>query len=403
MMIDKTGSIKIHKNPDLIDVNNNAEKGKTIFSIKGIDKIADSLIKNPEKTYTYINNQNEKYIIITRFIPEFKWYLIVEVSKEEITQEARDSFMKNILIGLLITIIIIILSISLLNRYFINPFKRITEILKNISSGKLNSTIEIKGRDEIGQILIALKQLQENTTNIVSEIQSIANNIISAGNEINYSSRELAHGANMQASNIEEVSSSMEEMVGNIHQNTENAKETEKISGLASHNVTVMSKSSEESLGTVALIANKINIVNEIAFQTNLLALNAAVEAARAGEKGKGFAVVADEVKKLAERSKIAAYEINKLSLESLEATRKAKNAVEKTLPEIQKTSTLVQNIVAANLEQISGAEQVNQAIQQLNNIAQQNASTADKLNHSSELFEKNAKKLKETISYFKM
>jgi len=403
MMVDQKGLIKIHKNSELIDINNKGEKGKTIFSIKGIDLIADSLLKNPEKIYTYTNSLNEEYLIITKYIPEFKWYLIVEVSKDEITEQPRAAFIKNIFIGLLITIISILLSAFLLTKYLLNPIKMIIEILKNISNGQLNSNIQVESQDEIGQILIALKQMQDNTTNIVQNIQIIATSIIDASGEISRNSKQLSNGANLQASNIEEVSASMDEMVSNIQQNTFNAKETEKISGNASNSVSMMGSSSEKSLETIFLIANKINIINDIAFQTNLLALNAAVEAARAGEKGKGFAVVAAEVRKLAERSKIAADEINQLSLESVEATKMAKEMITNTLPEILKTSSLVQNIVLANMEQISGAEQVNNAIQQLNNIAQQNNITAEKLTESAVLFEKQAEKLYDNISFFKL
>ncbi len=403
MMVDQKGSVKIHKNPDLIDINNKEENGKTIFSIEGIDRIADSLLKHPEKTYNYVNSAKEEYLIITRYIPEFKWYLIIEVSKDEITRQPRIAFLKNILIGLSVTLIIILLSTFLLNSYLITPFNKIIEIIRNISKGQLNSTIEINRKDEIGQIMIALKQMQNNTTEIIQNIQMVAGSIVTASTEINQSSNQLAKGANIQASNVEEVSASMEEMVSNIQQNTDNAKETEKISVYASDSVSIIGKSAEKSLQTVRLIADKINIINDIAFQTNLLALNAAVEAARAGEKGKGFAVVATEVRKLAERSKIAADEINKLSVESVDATQKAKELIIDTLPQIQKTSALVQHMVIANLEQISGADQINHAIQQLNQIAQQNASTSENLTASAEIFEKHAENLKKTISFFKV
>jgi methyl-accepting chemotaxis protein len=402
MMVDRNGSIKIHKNPDLIDINNKGDKGKTIFSLTGIDQIADSILKHPDKAFSYKNEHKEEYITITKYIPEFKWYLVVEVSKNEITQKPREDFIKNILIGLAITVLIILVSISLINKHLISPFRSITAIIRKISEGHLNINIDTGRNDEIGHIMAALKQMQENTTLIIRNIQEIAGLVISASHEINKSSGELSRGANIQASNVEQVSASMEEIVANIQQNTENAKETEKISSVAAKSVSLIGESSGQSLQTVTFIADKINIINEIAFQTNLLALNAAVEAARAGENGKGFAVVASEVRKLAERSKIAAEEINKLSHESVEVTKQAKDLNSNTLPEIQKTSQLVQSIVIANMEQISGAEQVNNAIQQLKHIAQQNASTSEKLTGSADLFNKQAEKLKETVSFFK-
>ncbi len=402
MMVDENGSVKIHKNQDLIDIKNSHEKGKTIQTIDGISSVASELLNNPNNSYTYKDSKGEEYIVVTRFIPEFKWYLIVEVSKSEVIEQPRALFLKNILFGIIITIIIIFVSIMGVNRVLINPINNIVGIIKNISTGRFDTKIETSRKDEMGQILVALQQMQQNTSSIVMDIQKSANSIMAAGNQINSSSQQLSQGASEQASSIEEVSASMEEMVSNIHQNSDNAKETADISSQAATKVSTVGSSSEQSLNTVAVIADKINIINDIAFQTNLLALNAAVEAARAGELGKGFAVVASEVRKLAERSKVAADEINQLSNQSVDVTKKAKELMEQTFPEIERTSDLVQKIVASSVEQISGAEQVNSAILQLNNVAQQNAATAEQLAGSAELFKQQAEKLENSISYFK-
>jgi methyl-accepting chemotaxis protein len=401
MMVDKDGAIKVHKDQSLIDISNKGEKGKTIHSIDGISSVANNLLMDSEKAYAYQSVEGE-YIVIARYIPELNWYLIVEVSKTELTKEPRNLFYYSLLFGIVIMLVIIYLSVLLVNNAFIKPTRRIIEFIKEISEGKLNASIEMERTDELGAILTALRQMQKTTAGIANEILESSGSIINVSQQISDSSHRLSQGASEQAANVEEVSASMEEMVANIHQNTENAKETETISSSAAHSVEVMNESSERSLNMVSLIADKITIINDIAFQTNLLALNAAVEAARAGEAGKGFAVVASEVRKLAERSKTAADEINQLSNQSLEVTSKAKELIVKTFPEIQKTSNLVQNIAAASVEQISGAEQVNSAIQQVNSVAQVNAATAEQLSASSELFKDQAMRLKESISFFK-
>ncbi|MFK5949406.1 MAG: methyl-accepting chemotaxis protein [Methylococcales bacterium] len=143
--------------------------------------------------------------------------------------------------------------------------------------------------------------------------------------------------------------------------------------------------------------------MNDIAFQTNLLALNAAVEAARAGDQGKGFAVVAAEVKRLAERSRDSANEIIEVSQKGASVSEQARELMNKNLPEIKRTSELIQEITAATLEQKSGAIQVNESVQQLNSITQQNASSAEELASSAEELTTKSKMLTELISFFKL
>jgi methyl-accepting chemotaxis protein len=150
-------------------------------------------------------------------------------------------------------------------------------------------------------------------------------------------------------------------------------------------------------------IARKINAINDIAFQINILALNAAVEAARAGIYGKGFGVVADEVGKLADRSKLAALEIDQLTARSYIVAKESGISLEKIAPEIQKTAVLVQDIVNASIEQNAGSDQINSAIQQLNNVTQQNASSAEQLASSVENLHLLAEKLNKLIAFFKI
>ncbi|MFO8021805.1 MAG: methyl-accepting chemotaxis protein, partial [Perlabentimonas sp.] len=206
-----------------------------------------------------------------------------------------------------------------------------------------------------------------------------------------------------QASSAEEVSSSMEQMAANIQQNTDNAQQTEKITINVSQGVEKVGNASKESLESIKNIAEKINIINDIAFQTNILALNAAVEAARAGEHGKGFAVVAAEVRKLAERSKLAADEIVTLATSSVTVTEEASELMANLVPEIEKTAKLVQEISAASIEQNSGSDQINSAIQQLNQVTQQNAAASEELATSSEELSSQAEQLKDLIGYFKV
>jgi methyl-accepting chemotaxis protein len=238
---------------------------------------------------------------------------------------------------------------------------------------------------------------------VVISIRSGAENINAASQQISASSQQISQGASEMASSTEEISSSMEQMVSNIQQNADNAQQTDHISEKATASMVEMSKVGRESFDSINTIAAKITIINDISFQTNLLALNAAVEAARAGEHGRGFAVVAAEVRKLAERSKLAADEIENLSKNSLKVTEKTRESLDSLVPEIQKTSQLVKEISAASIEQNAGADQINSALQQLNVVTQQNAASSEEMATSAEELTSQAESLKETVSYFKL
>ena len=195
----------------------------------------------------------------------------------------------------------------------------------------------------------------------------------------------------------------MEKIASNIQQNAENATQTEKISLKAVSEIKLGYKATNDTATTMKKIAETITIINDIAFQTNILALNAAVEAARAGEHGKGFAVVASEVRKLAERSRIAADEIQNLSSKGVSVSHEAGEKLSNIVNEIERTAQLVQDIAAASHEQSSGTEQINNAIQQLNDVTQQNASSSTQLATNSEELQAQAEQLKSMVSSFKL
>jgi methyl-accepting chemotaxis protein len=192
-------------------------------------------------------------------------------------------------------------------------------------------------------------------------------------------------------------------MTANIRQNADNAIQTEKIATKAADDAQQGGDAVNQTVVAMKEIADKIMIIEEIARQTNLLALNAAIEAARAGEHGKGFAVVAAEVRKLAERSQIAAGEINELSTSSVDVAEKAGNVLNALVPDIRKTAELVQEISAASREQDAGAGQIAKSIQQLDAVIQQNASTSEEMASTSEELSGQSEQLAEIVSFFKV
>ncbi|ADQ85792.1 methyl-accepting chemotaxis sensory transducer [Methylovorus sp. MP688] len=211
----------------------------------------------------------------------------------------------------------------------------------------------------------------------------------------------MSQATNEQAASVEQTSASVEEMSASINQNTENAKVTEGISAKASTDANEGGAAVVQTVEAMKSIANKISIIDDIAYQTNLLALNAAIEAARAGEHGKGFAVVAAEVRKLAERSQVAAQEIGELASNSVGTAEKAGKLLEEMVPNINKTSDLVQEITAASQEQSSGAAQINVAMNQMSQITQQNASSSEELAATAEEMSGQAEQLQQLIAFF--
>ena len=247
------------------------------------------------------------------------------------------------------------------------------------------------------------RSITKPVNRIIKTLNEGAQQVASASGQISSASQQLAEASSQQAASLEEASSSLEEMSSMTRQNADNATETEKIALKSAENAGEGGKAVNETVSAMKIIIQKISIIEEIAGQTNLLALNAAIEAARAGEHGKGFAVVASEVRKLSERTKNAAVEINKLSVSSMEVAEKASGIFTLIIPDIQKTAELVQEISAASNEQSSGADQINKAFQQLDAVIQQNLAASEELSSTAEELTGQALNLQNTIRFFKI
>src|SRR6478736_3301979 len=277
----------------------------------------------------------------------------------------------------------------------------IRQIADEMANGNLSLKFDAQ-RKRIG-IYGAIVQLSDQLKSIVTKIVEGAENVTSASLQMSSTSQEMSQGSQEQAASAEEISSSMEQMAANIQQNTDNAQQTEKIAIKAADDMKEGNAAVGQAVDSLKKIAEKIGIIGEIARQTNLLALNAAVEAARAGDHGKGFAVVAAEVRKLAERSQLAAEEINGLSSSSVTVADRSGRLLEQIVPNIQNTAKLVQEIAASSTEQNTGANQINNAIQQFNSVIQQNAAGAEEIASSSEELSAQAESLRDTVSFFRL
>ncbi|MCG8578681.1 MAG: methyl-accepting chemotaxis protein [Bacteroidales bacterium] len=330
------------------------------------------------------------------------WQVSVQVPMEVVLKKANQKVLIQISSGIALMLIVLFVLVIYLRRVTA-PLGELSDLTRLIAEGDLTRSVDIRSNDEVGELAVNNSMMVEKLKTIIENISDTSSQFVSSSKELNSLSQSVSQGANEQAASVEEVSSSMEEMSANIRQNMDNASESKVIATNATNSMKRMSEAGKASLESIQNISEKITIINEIAMQTNILALNAAVEAVRAGDSGRGFAVVAGEVRKLAERSKTAAEEIEELSNSSVLITEETSQMLEKILPEIDKSSNLTQEIALSSIEQNTGSEQINNAVQELNKVTQQNASASEQMAASAEELEQQANALKELISHFRI
>ena len=290
-----------------------------------------------------------------------------------------------------------------ISRAITKPLNEAVKVANQLANGDLTARIDVTSKDETGQLLAAMKAMVDKLGQVIGEVRGAATALSSASEEVSATAQSMSQGTSEQAASVEETSASVEQMSASINQNTENAKVTDGMAAKAAKEADEGGEAVRETVEAMKSIAEKISIIDDIAYQTNLLALNAAIEAARAGEHGKGFAVVAAEVRKLAERSQVAAQEIGEVAQGSVGLAEKAGKLLDEIVPSIKKTSELVQEISAASEEQSSGAGQINNAMEQLNKVTQQSASSSEELAATAEEMSGQAEQLQQLMGFFKI
>jgi len=283
------------------------------------------------------------------------------------------------------------------------PVTEAVEVLTLVEQGDLTRTVKGNYKGQLGEFKDTVNNTVSKLSQTIAEVINAAGQLGNASEQIGSTSQSLSQASSEQAASVEETSASIEQMSASINQNAENAKITDGMAGKASQEATEGGVAVKQTVEAMKNIANKIGIIDDIAYQTNMLALNAAIEAARAGDHGKGFAVVAAEVRKLAERSQVAAREIGALAETSVKTAESAGKLLDEIVPSIAKTSDLVQEIAAATQEQSSGVSQINTAMNQMNQITQQNASASEELASTAEEMTGQAEQLQNLMGFFKI
>jgi len=305
----------------------------------------------------------------------------------------------------------------LITRSITGPLNRAVQLASTVASGDLTSQVEVSGKDELAQLMQALKDMNDSLVRIVGEVRQGTDTIATASSQIAAGNQDLSSRTEQQASSLQETAASMEELTSTVQQNAENARQANQLAVSAS-SVAVRGGSVVaqvvDTMGAINTSSKKIvdiiGVIDGIAFQTNILALNAAVEAARAGEQGRGFAVVAAEVRSLAQRSAEAAKEIKALIDDSVqkvgEGSRQVAQAgstMDEIVGSVQRVTDIMAEITAASQEQTSGIGQINQAITQMDQVTQQNAALVEEAAAAAQSLQEQAEGLSQVVSVFRL
>ncbi len=304
-----------------------------------------------------------------------------------------------------------------ITRSITQPINEAVRVAKTVAAGDLTTEVRVYGRDECGQLLQSLQDMNDSLVNIVNQVRSGANSMATATHEIADGNMDLSSRTEEQASALEETAASMEELSSAVKQNYEAGKHANQLAEAAAlvaakggavvgqvvHTMEAINSSSKK-------IADIIGVIDGIAFQTNILALNAAVEAARAGEQGRGFAVVASEVRSLAGRSADAAKEIKILIgasvgnvTEGCKLVEQAGSTMDEIVVHVRRVADLMGEVTASTQDQSSGIEQINQAVGQMDTVTQQNAALVEEAAAASQSLEQQAKALVQVVSVFQL
>ncbi|WP_136419583.1 methyl-accepting chemotaxis protein [Herbaspirillum sp. ST 5-3] len=388
--------------------------------LKGQDELIRRINSgSPEDAKAYLSNELRPVLAAYKKLIGEQLQLQKQFA-QEFAESAAQTYAntRNLMIGLGALILAFAAALAYIITVSITrPLAKALKVANTVASGDLTSHIDVRSTDEMGQLLHALKLMNESLVDTVAMVRTGTETIATASSEVASGSLDLSSRTEEQASSLEETASSMEELTSTVKQNADNARQAnamaETASNVAAKGGEVIAKvvvTMDEINSSSTRITDIISVIDGIAFQTNILALNAAVEAARAGEQGRGFAVVAAEVRNLAQRSAAAAREIKTLiedSTAKVENGGKLVNEAGATMQEIVRSvkhvTDIMAEITAASLEQTTGIEQINQAINQMDEVTQQNAALVEQASAASEAMQEQAAKLAQTVSIFKL
>jgi len=342
-----------------------------------------------------------KYLLTCVAMPSVDWHYVQLVPYRAILAPVYS--LSALLIGASLGIIALLSGViyTLTRRVIATPLAKGVEIANQLADGNLLVTIPRGNNDEIGQLLFAMQRMVEKFKEMVTKVKDAADTVAIESRNLRTSVEAMSQGASQQAAAAQETSASMEEMTANMRQNVENAKVAEQIALKSKEDARQGGLAVTKTIAAMHTIEERTTLIQQIALQTHLLSMNATIEAAKAEDYGKGFAVVASEVRSLAKHSQETADEIETLIKSSVAISAEAGQFLEHLMPGSHKTAELIKEISAASVEQLSGAEHINAAVQQLDTVIQQNAANSEQLAASAERLSTQADTLQQLIAFF--
>ncbi len=408
------GAIMMHRDTSLID-------GKHFLKdLPGLPRDASATLLGG-KSYAYMSypSTDGTRLIATSFIPELNAYVVVEVPEAEmlgpVTRAIRYASLVAAIVGLGVALVVIVL----VGRTIAAPVRRAAVLLSEIASGNgdLTRRMMVEGEDEIGQLSDAFNRFVSSLATLVHRVRAASASIATGSTQIAAGNADLSARTEGQSSNLERTAASMEEITAAVKNNTETARTAAQLISDASATAVRGGQVVGEVVSTMERISaasQKISeiivLIDGISFQTNILALNAAVEAARAGEQGRGFAVVAAEVRNLAQRSAQAAKEIKGLIEHSTgtvntgsQLVNEAGKVMSDVVSQVQGVNAMMNEIASAGMEQSAGIDQIGDAVQQLDEMTQQNAALVEESAAAAESLRTQAAELTQLVAVFKV
>ena len=413
-VLDENGTALMHPKKEFILKMNLRE----MKDWDGLGDLYEKIRKNNSGSHNYHNPQGEEIMTFFSKIPNTPGWVICATVRMSVLKNITKSMVGILFVGIITAEIIIIILIWFICRITItDPVKKIIDFTADLENKELSRRLDIQQKDEFGRIGESLNMAVLAIETAMKKVLLSSESLLHGMEQISSGNHNLSQRTSEQASAIEEVSATIEETAATIAQNSENAKNAERISRETNSMAESGGKELEEAVVTINLISESsarmseiIQVINDIAFQTNLLALNAAVEAARAGDQGRGFAVVAGEVRNLAQRSGDAAKQIGSLIKDSVEKIQSGTMQVNKSGESLVKiiestgnVSNAVSEIAYASDEQKTGVDQINNAIVELDKATQQNAALVEETASASEEISSRAKELVELIHQFRI